>query len=375
MSLLLFVIGFSLSCVAAFYSVTGLAHIFVGAFWPVVIMGSILELAKLAGASWVFRNWRTAPKMLTGYVSVGVVLLMLLTGIGTFGYLSRAYLIQQAPMTALVTEVQSAERSVQLARDAYQRDTDALTSFQSKNTSDSVVERLAQNDRLTGNNGAVRVLREQQSLRKELQTNVTKSGQELTVAEQALGAVKQKTQEQSVDVGPLMFVAQAWYGNTEQSIPNKVVTWFTLLIIAVFDPMAIALILASQTVAKKYPQVYVPFVQDVNIVDPPSELTVGSTMPISQYLEPITVAPLTVGEGVAPLTIGNLRWPEYSTDRTVVTTIDGQQYANWHTDTPPTDTDCHVDAHADMGGAYETPVMIPERPKTRSRAAEAHRIK
>lgn len=215
-----------------------------------------------------------------------------------------------------------------------------------------------------------------------------------------------------MDVGPLMFVAQAIYGSTDTSVLNKVVVWFTLLIIFVFDPMAIALLLASQSVGT--PRVFVPFVQRVDVDEQP-EVTITTTDG-SGYIDEngdyhngdfhmsrmpgSGVAPLTVGEGVAPLTIGRnseLRWPENSTDRTIVTTTDGRQYANWHTDIPaPTAYDLHTDAHADMGGGpgtIETPLeealndahadcgtielkpIIPQRPKERSRAAEAHRLK
>jgi len=81
-----------LSGVAAYYSVIGLASIFPGSFWPVVLMGSVLESAKLVTTSWLYRNWKTAPGILKWYLTSAVAILMLITSMGIFGYLSKAHL-------------------------------------------------------------------------------------------------------------------------------------------------------------------------------------------------------------------------------------------------------------------------------------------
>ena len=243
----LFIIGLTLSGVAAFYSVTGLAYIFVSAFWPVIIMGGTLEAAKLVAASWVFRYWRQAPKLLIGYLSVGIVLLMLITDIGIFGYLSRSNLTQQAPLTLLSSNRDGAQRDVTLARQQYARDDAALSSFVSAKTTSAVIEKLTSVERLTGSNGAVSVLRSQQAIQKELQTNLKISSAALSAAEGRLADTEQQTQVQRVDVGPLLFVAKAWYGTDDMATMDTVATTFILLILVVFDPMAIALLLAAQT--------------------------------------------------------------------------------------------------------------------------------
>ena len=240
-----------LSAVAAFYSVTGLAYIFASVFWPIVIMGGILEAAKLAAASWIYRTWRVAPKILVAYLTVGVLLLMVITDIGIFGYLSRAYLEQQAPLTLLASSNAAAERNVDLAREQYERDDATLTAFIEGDTANAVIEELTAYARLTGANGAVEVLRSQNEIRQELQTNLQASSAALSVAERAVAEFEQETQVQRVDVGPLLFVAKAIYGNEDLSTMDTVVTAFILLILVVFDPMAIALLLAAQTTIKK----------------------------------------------------------------------------------------------------------------------------
>ena len=84
----------SISGVAIFYSVIGLATIFPGAFWPVVIMGSVLEVGKLVTASWLYRNWQHTKFLLKMYLTIAVVVLIMITSMGIFGFLSKAHLEQ-----------------------------------------------------------------------------------------------------------------------------------------------------------------------------------------------------------------------------------------------------------------------------------------
>ena len=84
----------SISGVAIFYSVIGLATIFPGAFWPVVIMGSVLEIGKLVTASWLYRNWQFTRWLLKTYLTIAVIVLSLITSMGIFGFLSKAHLEQ-----------------------------------------------------------------------------------------------------------------------------------------------------------------------------------------------------------------------------------------------------------------------------------------
>ena len=246
-----FAVGLTLAGVAAFYSVTGLAYIFASVFWPIVVMGTTLEAAKLVAASWVFRTWRQAPKLLVAYLTTGVLLLMLITDIGIFGYLSRAYLEQQAPLTLLASSNTAAERDADLARAQYERDDAALAAFVEGDTANAVIEELTAYARLTGANGAVEVLRSQNAIQRELQANLQVSSAALAAAERALAEVEQETQIQRVDVGPLLFVAKAYYGNEDLSTMDTVATAFILLILVVFDPMSIALLLAAQTTIRK----------------------------------------------------------------------------------------------------------------------------
>ena len=87
-----FLTAIAISGMAAYYSVIGLASIFVGAFWPVVFMGSLLEVGKLVTASWLYQNWKKAPLLLKYYLTFAVLVLMLITSMGIFGFLAKAHI-------------------------------------------------------------------------------------------------------------------------------------------------------------------------------------------------------------------------------------------------------------------------------------------
>ena len=90
--ILTFLAAFLLSGIAAYYSVIGLALIFSGAFWPVVIMGSSLEFAKLVTASWLYNNWQKTNVLLKSYLTAAVIILMLVTSMGIFGFLAKSHI-------------------------------------------------------------------------------------------------------------------------------------------------------------------------------------------------------------------------------------------------------------------------------------------
>ena len=106
-----------LSAVAAYYSVIGLAAIFPGAFWPVVFMGSVLESAKLVTASWLYRNWNTAPRILKYYLTSAVAILMLVTSMGIFGYLSKAHLEHASDISPIADKVVFLDENIDTFKD------------------------------------------------------------------------------------------------------------------------------------------------------------------------------------------------------------------------------------------------------------------
>ena len=113
----------SISGVAIFYSVIGLATIFPGAFVPVVIMGGVLEVGKLITASWLYRNWKFTPFMLKTYLTTAVIVLSLITSMGIFGFLSKAHLEQNLASDTLIQRIQILEDKIESEKMSIERQT------------------------------------------------------------------------------------------------------------------------------------------------------------------------------------------------------------------------------------------------------------
>jgi len=116
LGLLTLLTSLTISSVAVYYSVSGLAAIFAGAYYPIIIMGAALEVGKLVTASWLHKNWNTAPKVLKAYLIISVVVLMLITSLGIFGFLSRAHIEQGAPVGDVVSQVELIDEKISAKR-------------------------------------------------------------------------------------------------------------------------------------------------------------------------------------------------------------------------------------------------------------------
>lgn len=117
MNYLVFVTAVALSAIAGYYSIIGLASIFVGAFWPVVIMGSTLEIAKLVMSSWLYRNWDITPLILKSYLTSAVIVLMFITSMGIFGFLSKAHIESTVNLGTNTQELRILETQENIAKD------------------------------------------------------------------------------------------------------------------------------------------------------------------------------------------------------------------------------------------------------------------
>ncbi len=105
LAILTLISALSISAVAIFYSIAGLAAIFAGAAVPIMIMGSVLEIGKLVTASWLYQYWKVSPFFLKFYLTISVVVLMFITSMGIFGFLSKAHVEQTAPSTLIIQKI------------------------------------------------------------------------------------------------------------------------------------------------------------------------------------------------------------------------------------------------------------------------------
>jgi len=209
-----------LSIIAAFYSVIGLAQIFPGSFWPIIFMGAALEVAKLVTVSWVYNNWNTTAKIMKYYFSTAVVLLMIITSMGIFGYLSKAHLESNVTLGANTVQLKTIEAQEKIARDRLE--------YLLKQASDpeKINPRVDRDIRVT-----------QAELKKLAQEKLP-----LMVEENKLSA----------EIGPIKYIAEMFYEKEDPSFIDKAVRTVIITIIVVFDPLAILLLIASQQSYQNY---------------------------------------------------------------------------------------------------------------------------
>jgi hypothetical protein len=209
---LTFLAALMLSGIAAYYSVVGLAAIFMGAFWPVVLMGSTLEFAKVVTTSWLYRNWKTAPILLKLYLTIAVVILMLITSMGIFGFLAKSHIDSTLDAGANFVELKTLTQQEKIAKERL----------------DYLLARAK--DPSTASN---RLDKQIQDTQKEL-TEINKKRLPLLKEENKLVA----------DVGPIKYVGDIFFGNEEGSL-DKAVRLVIFAIMLVFDPLAVLLLIAG----------------------------------------------------------------------------------------------------------------------------------
>jgi hypothetical protein len=214
---LTFLSAILLSGIAAYYSIVGLAAIFTGAFWPVVIMASSMEFAKLVTASWVYRNWKTAPKMLLAYLTTAIVVLMLITSMGIFGFLAKAHIDSTLDAGANSVELKTLNQQQKIADDRLNY---LLARAKDPSTASNTLDRQIQNTQ------------------KEL-SEINKKRLPLLRESNKLVA----------DVGPIKYVADMFFEG--DSAIDKAVRMVILLIMLVFDPLAVLLLIAGNISLKE----------------------------------------------------------------------------------------------------------------------------
>jgi hypothetical protein len=231
-----------ISGVAVFYSVSGLAAIFAGASVPIIIMGASLEVGKLVTASWLHRNWKTAPIVLKTYLAIATVVLMLITSMGIFGFLSRAHVEQGAPVGDIQAQVELIDEKISAKRQEIEQAKTALKNL------DAVVEQFMSKGRdersVTAANNA---RKGQQAERNKTTKSIEDAQKEISKLQEQRIPLTQQVRKIETEVGPIKYIAAFIYGsNPDQNLLEKAVTWMILIIIFVFDPLAVLLLIAGQ---------------------------------------------------------------------------------------------------------------------------------
>lgn len=234
-------VALSLSSVAAWYSIIGLTAIFAGAVIPVIIMGGILEIGKITTTVWLRKYWGRAGFLLKLYLVPAVIALALLTSMGIFGFLSKAHMEHgintgdsQAKLSLYDEKIKTQRDNIELARKA-------LTQMDNQ-----VDQRLSRGDSENSAERAVQIRRQQAGERTKLQKDIGDAQKEIAKLNEERAPIAAENRKVEAEVGPIKYIAALIYGdNADNNMLESAVRWVIILLVIVFDPLAIALVLAA----------------------------------------------------------------------------------------------------------------------------------
>jgi hypothetical protein len=234
--------GLSISAVAVYYSVVGLTAIFSAAVLPIIIMGTTLELSKLVATVWLKQNWKIAPLTIKTYMTTAVIVLMLITSMGIFGFLSKAHNDQNLVSGDVVSKIAIYDEKIKTAKDNIDANRKAL-----KQMDEAVDQVMSRSTSETGADKAVALRRNQQKERGRLLAEIDAYQKTVSILAEERAPIAAEVRKVEAEVGPIKYIAAFIYGsNPDNSILEKAVTWIIILIVVVFDPLAVILLLASQ---------------------------------------------------------------------------------------------------------------------------------
>ena len=267
-TLILFASAFAISSVAAYYSVAGLVAIFSGEPIAAIIMGVALEIAKLVAASWIYRNWQTTARLLKYYFTTAVLILSLITSMGIFGYLSKSHLEHSVISGGVSSQVQLIDDKISTEKENISAARKAL-----KQLDESVDQTMARSTDEKGAERAASLRRSQQKERRTLLASIDESQKTIEKLNVEKAPIAGDLRKIEVEVGPIKYVAELIYGDSSVEVIDKAVRLVIILIICVFDPLAILLLIAANMeMRKSTPRVSTPEKREEKVIMTPSAL-------------------------------------------------------------------------------------------------------
>lgn len=235
-------VALTISAVAEFYSIVGLTAIFSAAFWPIVIMGASLGVGKVTAAVWLKLNWERASWTYKLYLVPAVAFLMVLTSMGIFGFLSKAHSDQSMISGDSMAKVAIYDEKINTAKDNIATNRKALK--QMDEAVDQVMGRSADEK---GADKAVSIRRAQAKERSRLLAEIEVEQRKVAQLSEERAPLAAEFRKVESEVGPIKYIAALVYGdNPDANILERAVRLVIILIVAVFDPLALVLILAAQ---------------------------------------------------------------------------------------------------------------------------------
>jgi hypothetical protein len=242
MAYLTLITGLLISAVAIFYSVAGLISIFSAAPLAIIIMGTVLEVSKLVATVWIKQNWDIAPRLLKTYLLGAVIVLMLITSMGIFGFLSKAHSDQTLVSGDVQSKIAVYDEKIKIEKDNIDANRKSL-----KQMDEAVDQVMARSTTEGGADKAVAIRRSQQKERSRLVAEIGESQKKISALSEQRAPIAAEVRKVEAEVGPIKYIAAFIYGdNPDANVLEKAVTWVIILIVVVFDPLAVMLLLASQ---------------------------------------------------------------------------------------------------------------------------------
>ena len=233
--------GLMISAVAVYYSVIGLTSIFSAAVVPVIIMGSVLEMSKLVATVWLKNNWRIAPLSMRAYLIAAIMILMIITSMGIFGFLSKSHSDQalvggdiQAKIAIYDEKIKTERENIDVNRKALQQMDQGVDQIMGRSTTEGSAEK------------AISIRKSQQKERGRISNEIATSQQRIADLSAEKAPIAGEARRIEAEVGPIKYIAAFIYGSADPALLERAVTWVIVALIIVFDPLAVILLLASQ---------------------------------------------------------------------------------------------------------------------------------
>ena len=237
LTLVTFISAISISLIAAGYSILGLATLFAGAYVPIIAMGSALEVGKLVAASWLYHNWRrNIPKSLKAYLFTSIIVLIFITSVGIFGFLSKAHLDQVKPTAGNTEQIALIDKKIRQEEKIIERAEKTLAQL------DKALDVYIDKEYVS------RGLKERNKQKEErdlLNKSIDEAMAKIADLNNSKSSITIEQLKLEADVGPLKYVAELIYGDEAKDHFDSAVRIIILILIFVFDPLAVLLLIAA----------------------------------------------------------------------------------------------------------------------------------
>ena len=243
LALVTLITALGISAVAAFYSIVGLMAIFSASALSIAVMGIVLEIGKLITASWLYQNWKRVPFLLKSYLTIAVIILMFITSMGIFGYLSKAHIDQGSGTSELYVKVERLDNRITSERKIITRAEKQLSAL------DSALDKYLE---LGAVSKGLKKREDQEQERNALIDNINNAQGRIDKLLDEKSEYKLQINSFEVEVGPLKYISALVYGDEALDYIDTAVRAVILILVFVFDPLAVLLIIAANISFAEY---------------------------------------------------------------------------------------------------------------------------